>query len=70
MKLPFLQESKWPTAIEPEERVVNPSSDKQLQDHLMDELLSAMEHKDSKRRREAMVALIHSIFEESHEHEM
>ncbi len=36
----------------------------------MDELLSAMEHKDSKRRREAMVALIHSIFEESHEHEM
>lgn len=61
MKLPFLQESKWPISKEPEERVVNPSHDTSLQDHLMDELLSALEHKDRKRLREALQALIHSI---------
>lgn len=61
MKLPFLQESKWPTSREPEERVVNPSHDRQLQDHLMDEVLVALEHKDHAGLREALVALAHSI---------
>ena len=61
MKLPFLQESKWPTAREPEERVVNPSHDTQLQDHLIVEVLSALEHKDHSKLREAIVALIHAI---------
>lgn len=64
MKLPFLQESKWPTANEPEERVVNPSHDRQLQDHLMDELLSAMEHKNPQGKREALMALVRSILTE------
>lgn len=61
MKLPFLQESKWPTAREPEERVVNPSHDLQLQDHLVEEFLRAHAHKDHSKMREALVALIHSF---------
>ena len=61
MKLPFLSHSKWPISKEPEERVVNPSHDKQLQDHLMDEVLVALEHKDAARLAEALNALIHSI---------
>lgn len=61
MNLPFLQESKWPTAREPEERVANPSHDTQLQDHLVEEVLIAREHKNSRHLREALMALIHSI---------
>lgn len=67
MKLPYLEESRWPTANETEERVVNPSYDKKLQDHLVDELLVAMEHKDVSGLREALMALVHSIREEEHE---
>lgn len=61
MKLPFLAESKWPSAREPEERVVNPSYDRQLQDHIMDEILIALEKRDPARMREALIALVHSI---------
>lgn len=61
MKLPFLQESKWPTAREPEERVVNPSHDRQLQDHLMDEVLRAVEKKNGEHLRESLVELIRCI---------
>lgn len=66
MKLPFLDDStsKWPISKEPEERVVNASYDAKLQDHLVDELLIALEHKDRVAAREALVAIIHSIFEE------
>ncbi len=61
VKLPFLQESHWPSSKEPEERVVNPSYDKQLQDHLLDELLVALEQKHSGKLRECLTALVHAI---------
>lgn len=61
MKLPFLQESKWPVSREPEERVVNPSHDEQLQDHLVEEILMAREHKDNRKFRESLMALIRCI---------
>lgn len=64
MQLPFLNHSKWPISKEPEERVVNPSSDMQLQDHLVGELLVSLEKKDPKRIREAIIALIYSILDE------
>jgi len=52
---------------EPEERVASPSHDTQLQDHLMDEFLSAMEGHDHAHKREALLALIHSILNEEHD---
>lgn len=61
MKLPFLKESHWPISREPEVRVVNPSYDRKIQDHLIDELLLAFEQKDSSKIREALTALIHAI---------
>lgn len=61
MKLPFLENSHWPTSKEPEERVVNPSYDRQLQDHLIDEVLAALERRDPKRMSEALIAIVHSI---------
>lgn len=64
MKLPFLNESKWPISKEPEERVVNPSYDKQIQDHLVDEMLKAMEAKDHKSFGSALCSLIDSIKDE------
>lgn len=67
MKLPFLQETKWPTNKEPEERIANPSYDKQLQDHLMDELILALDRKDVNKFREAISALVHHIKSEEHE---
>ncbi len=67
MKLPFLQNNTWPISKEPEERVVNPSYDHQLQDHLLEELMIALEHKDPKGLREAIVALVHSIRDEEPE---
>jgi len=70
MKLPFLQESKWPVSREPEERVVNPSHDRQLQDHLIDEILVALEKKDSSGLRDALKALIENIRSEGMDDEM
>lgn len=64
MKLPFLQESKWPRIREDEERVVNPSHDAQLQDHIVDKLMTALEKKDSAGIRDALMALVNSIINE------
>lgn len=61
MKLPFLQESKWPTAREPGEKIVNQSYDGKIEDHLMDEVIQAIEHKDSGKLRESLVALIQHL---------
>lgn len=63
--LPFLENtSRWPTSKEPEERVVNPSYNKKIQDQLVDELLMAMEHKNSKAVKDCILSLIHEIQEE------
>lgn len=71
VKLPFLDKtSRWPTANEREERVVNPSYDKQIQDSLIDELLVAVEKKDARGMREAISALAQSIRDEDHSDEM
>lgn len=69
MRLPFLNEKDhWPTSKDPEEIVANPSHDTQLQDHLLDEVLKAIEKKDPVHIKEAVMALIHSIQnEEQHE---
>lgn len=71
MKLPFLtQKDQWPTLKKDEEvRIVNASHDTQLQDHLVDEILMAMESKDSGQLREALMALIENIKNEDR-HEM
>lgn len=62
--LPFLDDTKWPISKDPEERVVNPSYDHQLQDHLLDELLLAVENKDHKGLVSSLQALAQSILEE------
>lgn len=64
MKLPFLQDSKWPVIREDEERVVNPSSDTQLQDHLVDQLMVAIEKNNHEGRRDALMALVQAILNE------
>jgi hypothetical protein len=61
LTLPFLKESKWPISKEPEERVVNPSYDKQIENHLIEELMIALEQKKSARLRESLIALIEHI---------
>ncbi len=61
MKLPFLKESRWPISKEPEERVVNPSYDKQIEDHLMDEIMVAMEERHASKLRESLIALIQHL---------
>jgi hypothetical protein len=62
VKLPFLENtSKWPISREPEERVVNPSYDTQIEDHLVDEIFVAMEKKHVSKFREALIALIEHL---------
>lgn len=61
MKLPYLQDYKWPVSKETEERVANPSHDTQLQDHLIDELMVAFEKKDPSRIAESIKGLIDFI---------
>jgi hypothetical protein len=70
MKLPFLQKDNWPTAREPDEKVVNPSYDTQIEDHLMDELLVALEKRDSSKLRENLVALIQHLQSQENSDEM
>lgn len=69
VRLPFLtQKDQWPVMRdEPEERVVNPSHDTQLQDHLVDEIMMAMEKKDSSSLRDALMALIQNIKNEDND---
>ena len=67
LKLPFLEDSLWPISKEPEERVVNSSPDAKLQNHLIDQLLIAIEHKDIAGMREAFLSLVHSILSEDHD---
>jgi len=64
MKLPYLEDSRWPGIKKTEERTVNPSYDHQLQNHLIEELLSALEHKDHKSIVQALQALYQSIHSE------
>jgi hypothetical protein len=61
MELPFLSHKSWPMSKEPEERIVNPSHDKQLQDHLIQNLMVAIEQKHIGKLKEALVSLIHAI---------
>jgi hypothetical protein len=61
MKLPFLDHSNWPISKEPEERVVNPSYDKQIEDDLMDRLLIALEKHDASSFKDTIQALIQHI---------
>jgi hypothetical protein len=61
VKPQFIPDSKWPISKEPEERVADPSYDKQIEDHLMDEIMMAMEEKHSSKLREALVALIEHL---------
>lgn len=58
MELPFLKDSKWPISKEPGEKIVNPSYDTQVEEHLMDELMQAIETKNPSKLRESLVALI------------
>lgn len=67
MKLPYLEESHWPTSREPDEKVVNPSYDKQIEDHLLEEILIAIEKKQSSKLRESLVALIQHLQSEGSE---
>jgi hypothetical protein len=65
VRLPFLKEKDhWPTAKDNEERVVNPSPDAQMQDHAVDQLLSALESRDPTEIRKAILDLVHSIIHE------
>jgi hypothetical protein len=65
VKLPFINDKKWPVTKEDDEvRVVNPSHDTQLQDHLIDEVMSAMEASDNRKLKEAVLALIENILNE------
>lgn len=61
MKLPYLEDHRWPVSKETEERVANPGHDTQLQDHLIDEFMVALEHKDPSRIAEALKGLIDFI---------
>jgi len=58
MKLPYLAESNWPISKESEEKIANPSYERQIEDHLIDEILVALEKKDTSRLKEAFEALI------------
>jgi hypothetical protein len=66
VKLPFLEESKWPASKESEEITVNPSYDTQIQEGLVDEMLHAFEAKDVKGFAQSLKALIQSIKDEGH----
>lgn len=59
--MPFMPNPRWPISKEPEERVEGAGHDKQLQDHLIDELLRALEHKDMAGIKDTITALAHSF---------
>jgi hypothetical protein len=64
VKLPF-GHSTWPVLKEEkEERIVNPSYDTQLQEHLIEEIVKALEERDHKGLHEALSALIENILSE------
>lgn len=69
MKLPFLKNRRLPRVApaQPEEKMVNESSEDQLERHCIQELWDAIERKDVGAFRSAMEALILNLFEEDEE---
>jgi hypothetical protein len=69
MDLPFLDNtSKWPTAKDPDERIVSdksPNEEMSLDDSLIDELFMALENKDASLVKDCLISLIHSLGEQN-----
>ena len=66
MKLPFLKSSRWPRIGKPQdEKTINASFEEKLQDHLFDELMRAVEMKNTGAFRNAIQALVLNCFEEA-----
>jgi hypothetical protein len=64
MLLPFLKEKKWPRIAKPmEEKSVGLSSDEQLEEQCVSELMEACASKDAVMFRRAVEALVLSMFE-------
>lgn len=61
LTLPFLKHSKWPISKEPEERVADPGYETQIEDHLIDEIMLAIEQKHSAKLRESLMGLIEHL---------
>jgi hypothetical protein len=63
-QLPYLDKSTWPSNKEGKEVTVNPSYHTQLQEHLVNELIEALEKKDQSSIIEALYALAETLREE------
>lgn len=64
MKLPFLKNHSWPRIGKPQdEKLVNASPDELVEQHLMGELMDAVERKDVGSFRKTMEALIMNMFD-------
>lgn len=64
VKLPFLKNNRWPIIREDKEQVANPGYDTKLQDHLVLEIMDALETRDHSKFTDAIVALIKNILNE------
>lgn len=62
--LPYLENHKWPVIQETDERIVGTSAEREIQEHLLSELLSCYEAKDAQGLKDAMLSLIRSILSE------
>lgn len=64
MQLPFLKEKKWPRVAKPmEEKNVGFSPDEEIEDACIDEIWEACTNKDPKALRDALEALLLTLFE-------
>lgn len=62
---PYLKKSRWPALAKPrEERSFGLSYQEKMHDQVSGELMDAAEHKDAKRFRSALEALILNLFED------
>lgn len=70
VNLPFLKRRRVPRVQEPmAEKSVGLSSDEQLEDHCIEELMAAVSDRDPKQFRASLEALIMNAFEHGDEYE-
>lgn len=66
MKLPYLKHKSWPRDGQKiEEKLIQGSASDHLDHHCCQEMFDAVEHKDIKRYRAALEALVMNCFEGS-----
>ncbi len=65
LNLPFLKEKNWPRIAKgpQEDKLINGDPEDFIEQYILDELMDAFEHKDTKKFKQALEAMVLGMFD-------